>query len=112
MTRERWTFYLPHAIQDYLFQPRYTRLRGDSGTFQSDAESGLNSSNFNLATNIEGSDSRSGLNEAGKREVRRLMSIRGINFDEARRVVMEQKFQREGIGMDGVPKDPKFVSFS
>jgi Fungal protein of unknown function (DUF2015) len=27
-------------------------------------------------------------------------------------VYMEQNFKKQGIGADGLPKDPKFVSFS
>jgi len=39
--------------------------------------------------------------------------IRGpMTFDEARRMYMERSFERQGIGRDGMPKDPKFVSFS
>jgi len=35
-----------------------------------------------------------------------------MGFDEARRVYMERMLEREGIGRDGRPRDPKFVSFS
>lgn len=41
-----------------------------------------------------------------------MMKTRGVGFDEARRLVVEERFRREGIGADGRPKDPKFVSFS
>jgi len=27
-------------------------------------------------------------------------------------VYMEQRFKKNGIGEDGIPRDPKFVSFS
>lgn len=57
-------------------------------------------------------DSRAGLDVRGKREVQRIMKNRGIGFDEARRVYMEQNFKKNNIGHDGLPKDPKFVSFS
>lgn len=76
-----------------------------------DAEAGLHSTNFNLAENIEASDSRTGLDARAKGEVHRLMKIRGVGFDEARRLVMEQKFGKEGIGMDGRPMDSKAVMF-
>lgn len=42
----------------------------------------------------------------------RVMKSMGVGFDEARRVVMMERFRREGIGEDGRPRDPKFVSFS
>jgi Fungal protein of unknown function (DUF2015) len=44
--------------------------------------------------------------------VQRIMKNRGIGFDEARRVYVEQRFKKNNIGPDGLPRDPKFVSFS
>jgi hypothetical protein len=64
-----------------------------------------------MTGNVEG-DSRSGLDEQGKREVLAIMRRNKVNFDEARKMYMERRFKREGIGADGVPNDPKFVSFS
>ena len=81
-------------------------------TFAEDAEAGFHSSNFNLAENIEAEDSRPGLDESAKAEVYRVMRRRGIGFDEARRVWMEERFGREGIGSDGRPLDRKAVMFS
>jgi len=40
------------------------------------------------------------------------MKRRGVGFDEARRIWMEERFKKEDIGKDGIPRDPKFVSFS
>jgi Fungal protein of unknown function (DUF2015) len=77
-----------------------------------DAEAGMHSSEFDLSANITDGDERSGLDPATTRDIQRLMKVRGIGFDEARRVHMEQNFKKGGIGKDGVPKDPKFVSFS
>lgn len=57
-------------------------------------------------------DTRAGLDVRGKRDVQRIMKSRGIGFDEARRVYMEQGFKKNNIGADGLPRDPKFVSFS
>ena len=48
----------------------------------------------------------------GKKEIQKIMKSRGVGFDEARRVWMQIRFKEEGIGEDGRPKDPKFVSFS
>lgn len=39
------------------------------------------------------------------------MKERRVGFDEARRLWMEERFGREGIGRDGRPKDPKAVFF-
>lgn len=57
-------------------------------------------------------DSRSGLDATAKREILRIMQRRRLQFDEARRVYMEERFRANGIGADGRPRDPKFVSFS
>jgi hypothetical protein len=81
-------------------------------TFRDDVESGMHSDNFDLSGNIVEGDSRGGLDLKAKREIQRLMRARGIGFDEARRVHMEMNFKRSGIGQDGVPRDPKLVTFS
>lgn len=78
----------------------------------SDVESGFTSNDFDLSGNVMDGDSRAGLDVRGKREVQRIMKNRGIGFDEARRVYMEQNFKKNNIGEDGLPRDPKFVSFS
>lgn len=78
----------------------------------SDVESGFTSNDFDLSANISEGDSRAGLDVRAKREVQKLMKTRGIGFDEARRVFMEQRFKSNNIGPDGRPRDPKFVSFS
>jgi hypothetical protein len=77
-----------------------------------DVESGLTSADFDLSGNVMEGDSRGGLDSKGKAEVQRIMKRRGVGFDEARRIYMQERFRREGIGEDGIPKDPKFVSFS
>lgn len=78
----------------------------------SDVESGFTSDDFDLSGNVMEGDSRAGLDVKGKRDVQRIMENRGIGFDEARRVYMEQGFKKNNIGADGLPRDPKFVSFS
>jgi hypothetical protein len=65
-----------------------------------------------MTANIEGDDARAGLDGRGKAEVLRIMKRRGLGFDEARRVYVERSLGKAGIGPDGVPRDPKFVSFS
>lgn len=91
--------------RDYLYSQLPT-------TFAGDMEAGLSSSNFDLHANVEAGDSRAGLDDAAKREILKIMQRRRVRFDEARRIYMEQRFQANGIGADGRPKDPKFVSFS
>jgi hypothetical protein len=52
------------------------------------------------------------LDEDAKREVYIIMKRRGVGFDEARRIWVERRFGREGIGADGRPLDRKAVMFS
>ena len=109
-TRSYWVHHvhlpairLPGA--DYI----YSQL---PNTFAGDAEAGLSSSNFDLEANIEAGDSRRGLDDASKAEVLKLMKKRRMTFDQARKAYMESRFKANGIGADGRPRDPKFVSFS
>lgn len=107
-TRAHWRHRMPELRlpgADYL----YSRL---PSSFANDIEAGLSSSTFDLSSNIEAGDSRAGLDEASKREVLRIMKKRRMNFDQARKVFMESRFKANGIGPDGRPRDPKFVSFS
>lgn len=103
LTRTHWLPYLPFSSSQL-----YSRL---PTSFRDDVEAGLHSTDFDMTANIEG-DSRSGLDDAGKKEVLRIMKRKGVGFDEARRMLMQERFKREGVGSDGVPRDPKFVSFS
>ncbi|KAG9675895.1 hypothetical protein KCU99_g5861, partial [Aureobasidium melanogenum] len=80
-------------------------------SFEDDIEAGFSSANFDLRENVEGGDSRQGLDEQGKERVKAIMKSRGCGFDEARRIVMEERFGRENIGKDGRPRDPKAVMF-
>ncbi|KAK3374970.1 hypothetical protein B0H63DRAFT_262115 [Podospora didyma] len=115
-TRARWLPSVQETFanlnlpgQNYL----YSALPGStSNTFSGDMEAGLSSSTFDLSGNVADGDGRAGLDNAAKREILKIMKRRRLRFDEARRVYMEQRFQANGIGADGRPKDPKFVSFS
>ena len=103
LTRRHWLHLIP------IPEPLYHRL---PSSFRDDIEAGLSSSNFDLSANVEAGDSRQGLDGAAKREVQAIMKRRGVGFDEARRLYMEQRFKSNNIGPDGRPRDPKFVSFS
>jgi hypothetical protein len=103
LTRDRWLHRI--SIPGYV----YSRL---PSSFTADIEEGFTSSDFDLSGNIASGDSRAGLDEAGKREVRKIMRSRRVGFDEARRIYTEQNFAKNNIGPDGRPRDPKFVSFS
>lgn len=102
-TRHRWLHLLP------IPEPIYTRL---PTSFRDDIEAGFSSAAFDLSANVEAGDSRQGLDDAAKREVQAIMKRRGVGFDEARRLYMQSRFKKNNIGADGIPRDPKFVSFS
>jgi len=88
---------------------QYSRL---NTSFRGDAEAGLSSSTFDLAENIEAGDARAGLDDRGKSEVQRIMKERRVDFDEARRLWVEERFGRNNISADGRPRDPKAFMFS
>lgn len=103
LTRGRWTHLVPGG--DYL----YSHL---PDSFTGDIEAGLSSSTFDLAGNVADGDGRAGLDDVAKQEILKIMKQRRMKFDQARKVYMENRFRDNGIGPDGRPKDPKFVSFS
>jgi len=103
LTRNRWKHLI--LIPNYV----HDRLRSN---FASDIEDGLTSAEFDLNENLDSGDSRAGLDSVAKREVKRIMRSRKVDFNEARRLYMQQKFAQHGVGPDGRPRDPKFVSFS
>jgi hypothetical protein len=108
LTRSRWRHLVPELRlpgAGYI----YSRL---PGSFVGDIEAGLSSSNFDLNGNLESGDSRAGLDNAGKAEVLRIMKKKRMTFDQARKAYMDERFKANGIGPDGRPRDPKFVSFS
>lgn len=119
LTRARWLPLIPTSINQVL--PRsipfsqyfYTPLES---SFSNDIDAGLTSSDFDLEANVAAGDSRSGLDDIAKREIQKIMRgtwlKRPVTFNEARRIYMERRLESEGIGRDGTPKDPKFVSFS
>ncbi|KAI2469206.1 protein precursor [Annulohypoxylon bovei var. microspora] len=102
LTRSYW-------ISIFRRNHAYSRL---AGSFAGDIEAGLSSNTFDLGANVSGGDGRAGLDDDAKAQILAIMKKRRMPFDEARRVYMEQRFSANGIGADGRPKDPKFVSFS
>lgn len=104
-----WLYNLHDSLSDSYARIRYSAIPDN---FAADAEAGLHSTTFNLAENIEASDSRAGLDENAKRDVYVIMKRRGVGFDEARRIYVEGVFGRQGVGADGRPMDRKAVMFS
>jgi len=67
---------------------------------------------FDLTANVAAGDSRGGLDLQGKKEVLKIMKQESCSFDEARRILMEQRLAMNGIAPDGRPLDPRAVFFS
>lgn len=107
-TRNRW---LPHIRTSNIPGAGYIYSRLPE-SFAGDIEAGLSSSTFDLAGNVQAGDSRTGLDGSAKKEILAIMKSRRMNFDQARKVYTENTFKANGIGPDGRPRDPKFVSFS
>lgn len=92
---------------------RRIRLDGYSHlpSFQRDIESGLTSSNFDLVVNNSG-DTRKGLDENAKSKILKTMEDNpGLSFDEARLKYTREELSKNQIGPDGIPLDPKTVTF-
>lgn len=70
------------------------------------------SSSFDLTTNIAMEDSRTGLDPYAKQKIKQIMTNKKVGFDEARLLYVKMSFTRHDIRPDGMPQDPKFVSFS
>ncbi|CCD25793.2 uncharacterized protein NDAI_0G00170 [Naumovozyma dairenensis CBS 421] len=95
----------------------YTRFRYRLGgrielndSFVDDLEQGFNSRHFDIISNNV-DDERSGLDDATKEEIRRIMQAQNISFDKARLLYTERQFNENGIASDGMPLDPKAVTF-
>jgi len=119
LTRARWLPSFHATLSNLSARLENTSFPGSNylysalpSTFAGDMEAGLSSSNFDLSGNVSSGDSRGGLDAEAKREILKIMQRRRLQFDEARRVYMEERFAANGIGADGRPRDPKFVSFS
>ena len=106
VTRSHWVHLVPGVPGAGNL---YSRL---PGSFAGDIEAGLSSNTFDLSGNVEDGDSRAGLDDASKAEVLKIMKRKRMTFDQARKTYMENRFKANGIGADGRPRDPKFVSFS
>ena len=75
-------------------------------SFMGDVEDGFTSNDFNLSDNIVTGDARGGLDEAGKREVKKIMKKQKLGFDEARKVYTERRFAKNNIGPEVIHIDP------
>ncbi|KAG2238037.1 hypothetical protein BDF21DRAFT_411118 [Thamnidium elegans] len=88
----------------------YHLLPTNAGSFETDIEDGLTSSQFDLTTNLDEEDSRAGLKD--KEEIMRIMKRQNVSFDEARLIRQQKILKKNNIDpITGLPLDPKFVQF-
>ncbi|EJU03698.1 hypothetical protein DACRYDRAFT_105856 [Dacryopinax primogenitus] len=102
---------VPSRVKDYLSShfPRLSFYR-PLQTWDSQREQGLSSSLFDIESNLEAGDSRSGLDPQGAEEVRRIMAREGVSFDQARLIRHKLLLSRHGIDPSGMPTDPKAIT--
>jgi hypothetical protein len=72
----------------------YHLLPTSAGSFESDIEDGLTSSQFDLHANLDEEDSRAGLKD--KEEIMRIMKRQNVSFDEAR-LIRQQKLLKKNV---------------
>ncbi|KAK9894916.1 hypothetical protein P389DRAFT_86144 [Cystobasidium minutum MCA 4210] len=105
-----WAF--RHKLIDYLPDHVAARFKDyvPVGTFEAAVQGGFNSSTFDLSGNLEG-DQRQGLDEESLTEIRRIMDIQRVNFDEARFIRSQRIMRKNGIDPNtGLPLDKKAIT--
>jgi hypothetical protein len=118
LTRRIWLPRIPTRTQiasffternAYLPLPRFR----PGGSFAADIEGGFSSSNFDLTDNVLNGDQRAGLDDGDKTAISRIMAVKKVGFDEARRILAQTRMEKNGIDpRTGRPLDPRAVMFS
>ncbi|KAK6465970.1 hypothetical protein DFJ63DRAFT_311050 [Scheffersomyces coipomensis] len=109
-------FHFRHKIAEAHDRYR-TRQRARNGfydrlnPFEQEIADGLSSSNFDLEANVNSGDQRKGLSTEAKAEIKTIMDNQGISFDEARLQYTRSQLNENNIDSNGMPKDPKLVTF-
>jgi|SRR5262245_20398222 len=84
-----------------------------TGSFAADLDQGFFSDTFDLTENILSGDTRAGLDENDKIAISHIMATRKVGFDEARRILVGIKMEKNGIDTrSGRPLGPRAVFFS
>lgn len=100
---------LAERFETWRNKRRWNRLATTG--FEGDLENGFSSNNFDITDNIAKNDPRT-LDEAAKEEIRSLMQRHNLTFDEARLRYLREKMRANGVDANGVPTDPRTVTFS
>lgn len=90
---------------------RWVQLQTDEDGFRRDLEDGFSSGNFDVTDNIRSGDTRT-LDHAAKKAIRAAMEKDNLSFDAARLQYFQGKMRDNGIDSEGVPTDPRTVTFS
>lgn len=93
------------AFHDRFRLNRRMRYNNINSDFQEDIERGLDSDTFSVSHDNQG-DTRPGLGDE-KYVIEKLMHDKHLSFDEARLEYQQMKFDDNGVGLDGVPTDPR-----
>lgn len=72
----------------------YHLLPTTEGSFETDIEDGLTSSQFDLTANLDQDDSRAGLKD--KEEILKIMKKQKVSFDQAR-LIRQQKLLKKNV---------------
>ncbi|SCU90796.1 LAME_0E10066g1_1 [Lachancea meyersii CBS 8951] len=78
--------------------------------FSEDIEAGFTSRNFDLSSH-NADDQRDGLDDEAKNEIKQIMQQDRVDFDQARFIYLKQKLGNNNIAANGMPLDPKAVTF-
>lgn len=72
----------------------YHLLPTNEGSFETDIEDGLTSSQFDLTTNLDEEDQRAGLKD--KEEILKIMRKQKVSFDQAR-LIRQQRLLKKNV---------------
>lgn len=98
---------LPTSLAARLHLRQYEPVQ----TFEGAAQGGFTSGTFDLHDNLEAGEARSGMDEAGLTEVRRIMDSHRVGFDEARLIRSQRIMRKNGIDpATGLPLDKKAIT--
>lgn len=97
-------------FHDRLRTRRRMRYVNLTNGFNDDLENGLSSDNFDI-TSSNHDDTREGLLEAAKEEIKQIMHEENIGFDQARLKYTKSQFGKNNIDANGMPLDPRTVTF-
>lgn len=104
-------YHFRHRIAEAHDRWRGRRRAELHNSFLDDFEQGLNSDTFSITSNISTNDPRFGLLVGAKDQIKKIMDEDGVSFDEARLRYTQSELNRNDVDSDGLPRDPRLVTF-